>query len=306
MTRALRAALAGLALAIAAPAAAQPVALGTTQGGATAQISTAIANVVSAAGEVQVRPQPMANTSQYIPMVDAGRIDFGIANYPQTWYAIQGTGMSSVPAPNLRVVATLFPFQAGIVVPADLGLASYADLAGRGIPRFPDNSLGDFIIRASLNAGGLTYADVEEVPTANFPAMWEAMKQGQTVMAIAAVGSQPTYDLDAALGGITYLAFAPEDAARFAEVMPGSYLRDVAANADLPGLDTDTRVFAYDYLLFAHKDVPDDTVTKVIDALAAGEADLHASSPLWREFTAEGMGKPLDLPWHPAAEAYYR
>lgn len=296
--------IAGLTLAL--PAAAQTVGLGTTKGGATAQIANAIASVVSAAGEVQMRPQVSANTSQYIPLVNAGRLEFGIANYPQTWYAIDGSGMSSEANDNLRVVATLFPFQAGIIVPKSLGLNGFSDIAGLKVPRFPDGSLGDYIIRASLNTGGLTYADVVEVPIANFPRMFDAIKQGQTDMSIAAVGSKPTFDMEAARGDMQFLAFAAEDEAKFAEVLPGAFLRAVPANADLPGLDDDTRVFAYDYLLFAHKDVSDDAVTKVLKALAGGQDDLKATSPLWREYDPAKIGKPLELEYHPAAAAFHK
>lgn len=312
MSVSIRSGLAGLLAAIALalpplalPAAAQTVALGTTQGGATNQLSVAIANVVSEAGEIQMRPQVMANTSQYIPVVNAGRIEFGVANYPQTWYAIDGTGMSTEPNPDLRIVANLFPFQAGIVVPSDLGLETYADLAGRPVPRFPDGSLGDFIIRATLSTGGLTYADVEEVPIANFPRMWEAMKEGQTVIAIAAIGSKPTYDLQAALGDIRFLPFAAEDEAKFAETLPGAFLREVPANPELPGLSEPTRVFAYDYLLFANKDVPDAVVRAVARALFEGEEALKASSPLWREYDPAKLGTAKALDYHPAAAAYY-
>jgi len=295
--------VAGLALAL--PATAQTVALGTTQGGATAQIANAIASVVSSVGEVQVRPQVSANTSQYIPLVNAGRLELGVGNYPQTWYAVEGTGMSSEPNPNLRVVANLFPFQAGIVVPESLGIESYEQLAGRNVPRFPDGSLGDFIIRAALNAGGLSYADINEVPVANFPRMYEAIKQGQTDISIATIGSQPTYDLEASLGDIQFLAFSPESQAAVAEILPGSYLRDIAANEELPGLDEATRVFAYDYLLFTHKDVADELVTAVVKAMYENPDALIATSPLWVEFDPTLMGKEMPLEYHPAAAAFY-
>ncbi|MEM8665193.1 MAG: TAXI family TRAP transporter solute-binding subunit [Pseudomonadota bacterium] len=287
------------------PAAAQTVALGTTQGGATSQIATAIANVVSAAGEVQVRPQVSANTSQYIPLVNAGRLDFGIANYPQTWYAVDGSGMSSAPNPDLRVVATLFPFQAGIVAPESAGIASYADVAGKKVPRFPDGSLGDYIIRMALSAGGLTYEDVTEVPIANFPRMYDAIKQGQTDISIATIGSQPTYDLEAALGDIQFIPFDADDTEAVSAVLPGTYLWEIDANEELPGLDAPTRVFAYDYLLFAHKDVPDEIVTKVAKAMAEGEEALKATSPLWREYDPSTLGKEHGLEYHPAAIAFY-
>ena len=291
---------------IAPPAAAQTVGLGTTKGGATAQIADAIASVVSASGEVQVRPQASANTSQYIPLVNAGRLELGIANYPQTFYAIAGTGMSSEPNPDLRVVAALVPFKAGILVPTELGVTSFKDLAGRNVPRFPDGSLGDFIIRASLNAGGLSYDDVTEVPIANFPRMFDAVKQRQTDISIAAVGSKPTYDIEAAVGDITFIPFAEVDEAKVTEFLPGAYLEAIPASDELPGLDNGTRVFGYDYLLFAHKDVADEVITGVLQALADGEEALKATSPLWREYDPGQIGKELNLDYHPAAAAFHK
>lgn len=288
------------------PAAAQTVGLGTTKGGATAQIANAIASVVSEAGVVQMRPQVSANTSQYIPLVNAGRLEFGIANYPQTYYAVQGTGMSSEPNPNLRLVATLFPFKPGILAPTSLGIESYSDLEGKKVPRFPDGSLGDFIIRAALGAGGLDYGDVTEVPIANFPRMFDAVKQGQTDISIAATGSKPTYDIQAAVGDITFIPFAAEDEAKIADVLPGATIAKIAANAELPGLADGTSVIAYDYLLFAHKDVSDDAVTAVLTALADGQEALKATSPLWREYDPAGLGKESALEYHPAALAFHK
>ncbi|HHX91433.1 MAG TPA: hypothetical protein GX700_17030, partial [Paracoccus sp.] len=91
------------------PAMSQTIALATTQGGATEQIANAISMVVTEHTPLQVRPQMSANTAQYIPMVNAGRVEFGIANFPQTYYAVNGTGMSEGhPSPDLRMVATLF------------------------------------------------------------------------------------------------------------------------------------------------------------------------------------------------------
>lgn len=288
------------------PAVAQTVGLGTTKGGATAQIANAIASVVSEAGQVQMRPQVSANTSQYIPLVNAGRLEFGIANYPQTYYAVQGTGMSSEPNPDLRLVATLFPFKPGILAPKSLGIESYSDLAGNKVPRFPDGSLGDFIIRAALSVGGLDYGDVTEVPIANFPRMFDAVKQGQTDISIAATGSKPTYDIQAAVGDIMFIPFAPEDAGKIAEVLPGATIAQIPANAELPGLADGTSVIAYDYLLFAHKDVADDVVVSVLTALAEGEEALKATSPLWREYDPTALGKMSELEYHPAAAAFHK
>lgn len=293
-------------VALTAAAAAQTIGLATTQGGATEQIATAIAKTVSQSTDLQVRPQMLANTSQYIPLVDNGRVEFGIANYPQTFYAVQGTGMSEgQPAPNLKLVATLIPFNAGIMVPSALGIKTMDGLKGKRVPRFPANSLGDYIVRASLAAGGLTYDDVTSVPTANFPAQFTAFKDGATDLTIATAGAQYTYEFETTLGGVTFLNYKDGDEKILAEELPGTFLKPVG-DYKVPGVDADTVIFAYDYTLFANANVPNELVAKVAKALYEGEASLKETGPIWQEFVPGELGKAGVLEFHPGAVEFYK
>lgn len=294
------------ALGMAATATAQTIGLGTTQGGATGQIGIAIAQIVTTKTDVRVLPQVSANTSQYIPLLNSGRLELGIANYPQTYYAVKGTGMSTQPAENLRLVATMMPFLAALVTAEDSGIDTYADIKGRNIPRYPENSLGDFVVRAALATGGLTYNDVNSIPISNFPQQYEAFKAGEIDVSIAAVGAQPTFELEAAVGDIRFIAVPKEAEAKVREFLPGAYLEDIPANEDLPGLDEATTVFAYDYMLFANAGVSDDVITKVVKSMYEGAEELRASGPVWADFDASEMGKKADIPYHPAATAYYK
>ncbi len=206
----------------------QVVGLATTKGGATAQIATALAKVITEKSDLNVRPQILANTSQYLPLVNNGRIEFGIANLPQTYYAVTGKGMSQGhPEPNLRLVAYLFPFAAGLVATDKSGIRTYADLKGKRVPRFPANSLGDFFVRACLAAGGLTYEQVKSVPIANFPRQFAAFKQGDIDVSIAAVGSQVVLDFKASLGGVHFVSFTEREyqgrASATSRCSPASY-----------------------------------------------------------------------------------
>lgn len=299
--------LAGLlTFGLAGGAVAQTIGLATTQGGATEQIANAIAKTVSQATELQVRPQMLANTSQYIPLVNDGRVEFGIANYPQTYYAIQGSGMSEgQPAPNLKMVATLIPFNVGMMVPSSLGIKTLDGLKGKRVPRFPANSLGDYIIRASLATAGLTYDDVESVPTANFPAQFQAFKDGVTDLTIATVGAQYTFEFDTILGGVTFLNYKEGDEKILAEALPGSFLKPVASY-DTPGVSEDTVVFAYDYTLFVNADVPNEIVATVAKALYEGKEALQSTGPIWNEYDPATIGKAGVLEYHPGAIEYYK
>ena len=71
------------ALFLAGTASAQIIGVATTKGGATAQVSNAIAKVVSLKSDFEVRTQVMGGTQQYIPVVNAGEVDFGLSNLPQ-------------------------------------------------------------------------------------------------------------------------------------------------------------------------------------------------------------------------------
>ena len=248
----------------------------------------------------------LANTSQYIPLVDSGRVQFGIANYPQTFYAIQGKGMSEgQPAPNLRLVATLIPFNAGMMVPSSLGIKTLDGLKGKRVPRFPPDSLGDYIIRASLATAGLTYDDVTSVPTANFPAEFDSFKNGDIDLTIATAGAQYTYEFDTTLGGVTFLNYKPGDEKILAKELPGTTLKPVG-DYKVPGVSPDTVIFAYDYTLFANKDVPNETVAKVAKALYEGGASLKGTGPIWKEYDPKKIAKSGELEFHPGAIEFYK
>lgn len=297
---------AALTLGTAGLAAAQTVAMGTTKGGATAQVSNALAAVISDGSKLMVRPQAMANTSQYLPLVDSGRVEFGIANLPQASFAVKGIAMSEGHAmPGLEMVATLIPFNVGLLVPSSLEISDIAGLAGKRVPKFQDGALGDYVIKAVLSTAGLTYDEVTPVPTANFPAMFQAIKDGLTDVTIATVGSQPTYDIEAAVGGVTYLTFKEGDEAVLDEALPGTVLKTWEGAKEMPGISAETVTFSYPYMLFASAEASDEVVTAAAKALYDGEAALKSHGPLWAEFDPALMASAQTLPYHPAAKAFY-
>ena len=297
------------AIALAAPAQTQSVGIGTTKGGATAQVTAAIAKVVSAHAGLQMRPQPYANTSQYIPVVNSGKLEFAASNIFQLTFAVNGTGMSEGrPNPNLRMVATLMPFRVAYFVSEKSGIGSFADLKGKRLPGFKQRALGSYLLlgtAANLNVGTAGWNFVQ-VP--NFPRMWDGFKRGTLDAAIAAVGSKPTRDMKAAQGALRVLPINDDrdSVARMRRHLPQSYVVEMKANPKLPGLSSDVKVLAFDYTLWAHKDVKGDIVYRVTQTLHDRAADLRAAAPLWRGFKAAGMAKKAGIAYHPGAIRFYR
>lgn len=296
------------ALLAAEPAMAQVAALGSTQRGGTSQIGRTLAAAISEAGALQVRPQELANTADYLPLVNAGELEFGIANIVQLTYAVSGTGMSEGrPNPNLMMAATLMPFRTGYVTRRDSGIDSVADVKERRAPVFADGALGDYVTRAYLSTAGLTVDDVAGVAVPNFPRMWNSFSEGSTDVSIVVVGAANSREFDASFG-IKYLSFddSPEALAAMQGWLPQSYMTTVTPDSGIPGILGPTNVAVFDYTFFAGEDAPEDVVYEAVKALYGSEDALLASGPFWRGFSKDGMAKDVGVAYHPGAIRFYK
>ena len=286
---------------------AELAALGSTARGGTSQIGRTLAAAISEVGELQIRPQELANTADYIPLVNAGEIEFGIANVVQLTDAVNGTGMSEGrPNANLKMVATLMPFRSAYIVRKDSDIESVEDLKGRRVPVFADKALGDYVTKGYFANANMSLDQVDGVAVPNFPRMWASFAEGSADVAIVVVGAANSREYDASFG-IRYLSFenTPEALARTRKFLPQMYLQEMPAGS-VPGIDKPTNVNVFDYTLFAGKDVSDDMVYKSVKALWEKEADLLAAGPFWNGFMKEKMSTPLGLTYHPGAIKFYK
>jgi len=286
---------------------AELAALGSTARGGTSQIGRTLAAAISEVGELQIRPQELANTADYIPLVNAGEIEFGIANVVQLTYAVNGTGMSEGrPNSNLKMVATLMPFRSAYIVRKDSDIKSVEDLKGRRVPVFADKALGDYVTKGYFANANMSLDQVDGVAVPNFPRMWASFAEGSADVAIVVVGAANSREYYASFG-IRYLSFenTPEALARTRKFLPQMYLQEMPAGS-VPGIDKPTNVNVFDYTLFAGKDVSDDMVYKSVKALWEKEADLLAAGPFWNGFMKEKMSTPLGLTYHPGAIKFYK
>jgi len=298
-------------LALSGALSAQTVGIGTTKGGATAQVSAAIAKIVSQYSGLQMRPQPMGGTQQYIPPVNAGEIEFGIANMMQTYMAFTGTGLSEgAKAGNLRLVANMMIFRTGVLVRKDSDIKSPADYKGKRIPHGYDSSpLFHHLWSGNLANGGVAWDDVRKVPMVSLAAGFNAFKDGKIDAVVAAVGSGIVSELNASVsGGVRYVSMidTPEARQRTLKQSPSTFLVEVKPLPNLVGISTPTKVLGFDYVLWAGKGVSNDVVYKVVKAMYEHEKELHGISALWRSHRSKNMAKDQGLPYHPGAIKYYR
>ena len=297
---------AGAIVITASVASAQTVGIGTTAKGATSQVSAAIAKVASQHAGMQMRPTPMAGTQKYIPAVNDGSLEFGVANIMQTAWSINGQVLSEGrPNPNIRLVATLMKFRVGPLVGKKTNFKSVGDLKGSRAPTgFKAAPLFNEIIKTALATGDLTISDTKNVPISALVPSWKALMAGKIDFAIGAYGSGFMKLIAKKTGGIRFISMdmSPATQAKVAKMMPGADIRTVQPNPKIPGVEVPTNLFHFDYMLFAGKHVSDDVAYRVAKAMHDNKKSLVGASPMWRGFNPKGMSKKQgDLKYHPGA-----
>jgi hypothetical protein len=305
----LAAALAG-ALA-SAPASAQQLGIGTMgQGTAGYSMAAAIAKVLSDKAKLNVRIQPAGGTSQYVPLVDSGELDFGVVNIIEAKEALTGTGaFEGKKQANIRMAAVLYPFRNGMFVRNDSPMKTTADLKGARLTYGYTSQLTlKAITDAYLANGGLTIADAKQVLVPNVLRGADEVVAGRADATIFALGAGKVAEVNATIGGgIRFLQLddSPEAVARMQKVLPEAYIITVKPSAALAGIVGDTKTMAYDYVFLAGKHVKNELVAQVVDALAANKQALVENFGAFAGFDPAKMAKKLPVDYHPGAvEAY--
>lgn len=292
-------------------AVAQTVGIGTgPQGSLTYNTGAAVAKVASDLLGMQSLVQPYSGNQQHIPLVTSGRLQFGVNNVQETIAAANGIAQFEGQPPNedFRVVARLFPIPVGLMVRADSDITEIEQLRGKRVPvGYTSQVTVAFVATALLAAGGLTEADVRAVPVPNTSRGTEAFTAGQADAAVSSLGGARLSKADAAVGGIRILPIPEGGAERIAAVNPAYYVITMEPRAGFPGLDAPTPSLAYDFLLNASVNTPDDVVYEIVKAMADNKDMLVSVSGAFRGFSKELMATAYEgIEYHPGAVRYYK
>lgn len=290
---------------------AQTIGIGTgPQGSLTYNTGAAVAKVASDLLGMQALVQPYSGNQQHIPLVTSGRLQFGVNNVQETIAAANGTAQFEGQPPNeeFRVVARLFPIPVGFMVRADSDITAIEQLRGKRVPvGYSSQATVAFVNTALLAAGGLTEADVDGVPVPNTSRGTGAFTAGQADAAASSLGGARLSKADAAVGGIRILPIPEGGAERIAAVNPAYYVITMQPREGMPGIEGPTPTLAYDFLLNASTNTPDDVVYEIVKAMAENKDLLVSVSGAYRGFAKETMASQYEgVEYHPGAVRYYK
>jgi TRAP transporter TAXI family solute receptor len=301
-----------IGLSLTAPASAQVYSLVTNpQGALTYNAGAAVAKVANEKLKLQVRVQPMAGSSSYVPILNSGEADFGFLNVEETLGAVHGQrSFAGKPNPNLRVLVALFPLPAAYVVPADSPIKSMRDLKGAKVPSGFVGQLTLHVLQeVMLGSVGLEPKDVTGVPVVNTFKGIDALSEGKVDAALTGVGiaqvQQANVDLSSR-GGVRYLPIetTPQAVAALQKVMPTRPLV-VQPAPHLPGIVAPTPVISYSMYLLANAKVKDDLAYRLVKMLHESRDELVKATPILTRFDPKSMTEKIDAKWHPGAIKFY-
>ncbi len=299
------------AIAFAAPASAQMYGFGTgKQGSFTYSAGAAIAKVASDNG-MNLRLQPYSGQSAFVPGVNTGEIEFGIANELETHYAVTGTAIyKGKPQPDLRVVAILTPLYSEMFVRKDSNIKTLADLKGKRVATdYVSQRVLHVLTQGELANGGLTVNDIQKVPVPNVVGGADQLAQGKADAFMFAIGSGKVSEVDAQVGGLRVLPVDPSKAAmdRMRKFIPVAYARKLEPGKGRLGVVGPTWVYVIDFLVLVNKKVPDADVYKLVKIMHDNKAGLAASFGALNGFDPARMAKDMgQAQIHPGALKYYK
>lgn len=303
---------AGLAatLTLAGPAGAQSLGIGAgTQGSQNYAANAGMGKFLAEEMGFDVRVQSFGGSGQSMPLLDGGRLDLQLVPSPDFSAAILGEGpFEGRKLENLRAVASLSSSAYGFMVRKDSDLKNVSDIKGLTITYgYTAQPTLRLQVDGILAAGGLSIADMKEDNVPSVPNGVDDFISGNADVAFFALAGGKTREADAAVG-IRWLAVPDTEEAEAAmkEFVPTSYVKVVPAGS-APGVEVDTPMMGYDYVMTVGAHVPDEVVEKILAYLHDNPEKVRSIFKTFAEFDPEGMAPDMgDLPYHPAAVSYYQ
>ncbi|UOD51404.1 TAXI family TRAP transporter solute-binding subunit [Orrella daihaiensis] len=283
------------------------------QGSAYYAVGSAISSLVTQKDAARLLVQPTSGSSENVVLLNNGDVEFAILNTVELAWAKSGDVIfNGRKHDDLRLVSAMFQFPIGIAVPADSDIKTLADLKGKRMPSgYASHLTIRYIQDAILNTAGLTSADVQGLPVANYVQGMEMLGQGRVDAAVVGPTSGKAREINSQLerqGGIRFIPIpnTPEALKQMQDVFPGAQHRQLSKGSKLPGVDEDVNVMSWSGFLATNAGVSDDVVYAVTKTIAENTGELAQATPTLRNLTPDNMLERHPVDYHPGAERYYR
>ncbi len=267
---------------------------------------TVLAKHLQSEMRIRVTAQPYIGPSVFIPLVNNGELELGLTSMVDggTAYA----GMDREATPDIRTIARLWTMPFAFMTRQDSDIHTVRDLKGkRVVLNVTAAQAINLMAGAMLEAAGMDENDVEVVTVSGVAQGMEAIVEGNADASPGSLRMGVVRQADANVG-IRVLDFKqPDGEERFiSQTAPGFTTYDVKAD-EYPVAETDKKIFAMEIFLMVPKDLDNELVGEILDALHARWPQMQAEFPGLAPSRLEDLVHPTQtFPYHPAAIEYFK
>ncbi len=257
---------------------------------------------------VNVSVQSTGASVANIRMIQNGEVDLALVQTDIADYAWNGTEMfkNGGKLQNFTVIASLYPELVQVVVRAESGIDSVADLKGKKVSVGAPGSGTEANARQVLELYGLTYQDLAQVQYLSFAESSEAFKDRHidaffVTSGIPNAGIQDT----ATMHKIKVLSI-PSDMYEKLHGKYGFYGQALIPAGCYINQTEPVQTVAVQAVLIARRDLQKDAVYEMTAALLDNLPELATGHAKGKEVSLEGALVGVSTPLHPGAEEYFK
>ena len=265
-------------------------------------VGTELANAVEGTTfDVQSTGASLAN----IRLVAGGEVDMAIVQNDVMDYAYNGTNLFDGEAiTGFSSMAACYAEVCQLVVAADSGINSVADLAGKNVSIGDAGSGVEFNARQILEAYGLTTDDIK-VQNLGFGDSADAVKDGKIDAFFCTAGAPTTAIMElATTKGIKVIDITGAEAEKLIADYP-FYTSYVIPAGTYSGQDADVTTVAVKATYIVSNDMSEDLVYSLTKALFESKDAITAGHAKGAELDTTYAVEGVSVPFHPGAQKYF-
>ena len=265
-----------------------------------------IANVLTQNLEGTEATAEATNASaENIRLVCAGDSDIGFTLADTAADAVEGTAGFDGQPQSVQALARIYSNFTQVLVRADAGITSIADLAGKSVSTGSPNSGTEVIALRLLEVNDLAPEDVQQARL-GLPESVQGMKDG-SIDALIWSGGLPTggiTDLVTSMGSDVTMLPLDDELPKLQDAYGDAY-QEGTVPADTYGLGEDIATIAVPNLLVVSDAMPEQQAHDVTRTIFEHLDDLVAVHPEAENISVETATETDPVPMHPGAQQYF-